>query len=125
MRSLLIACMTIFLCVTTVWAQQSDFPPPSTSTTAFNKTCTGTASTLFAYDGTRVGWTMHPENGNIRVTFGNAFGWIPPNPTSSIGAELLGGGYFQAFPTTNPTDAVLCISETGSTVNVSGSVDNR
>ena len=82
------------------------------------------ATNILTYDGSRLGWTIHPENGNLRCTFGNAYGSVPPNPTSSTGVELVSGGYYSSYPTTPATAEAICIPETGS-VTLSTLLDYR
>ena len=72
------------------------------------------ATAVLAYDGSRLEWTIHPENGNLRCTFGNAYGSTPPNPTSTTGFEMVSGGYYSSYPITPATAEVICIPETGS-----------
>lgn len=95
------------------------------TTTQINVQVGNTPYVVLAFDPTRLDWTIHPENGNIRCTAGNAFGLVPINPTSSTGMEFLSGGYPTSWPYTPASAEVICISESGSTINVSGWYDNR
>jgi hypothetical protein len=82
----------------------------------------GPATIVIMQSGSNLGWTIHPEGANIRC--------IPkiPNiinpPTANHGLELTSGIY-ASNGTTNPTLEQDCISESGSTVPVSISIDTK
>lgn len=97
---------------------------PNASGIGWSNQTISSATAILAYDGSRLGWTIHPENGNLRCTFGNAYGSTPPNPTSSTGFELVSGGYYSSYPTTPATAEAICIPETGS-VTLSTLLDYR
>lgn len=80
---------------------------------------TVTTNTLvLTYDQTRVHWNVHPEGTNgVRCYSGWSNGAASPlTPTTTAGEELLGNGYFDSSPWTNPQLSLTCTAESGSVV---------
>lgn len=102
--------------------------PPSNlvNTNTTNITVGNSPTIVLPFDGTRGAWTIHPEgtSPNIRCNFGNAYGSVPSNPTTSVGFEITAGSYQNNFPSINASGEVLCISESGS-APVSAAYSNR
>lgn len=77
-----------------------------------------TNTQVLPYDQTRVHWNVHPEGSTgIRCVPGLSNGQVSSiTPTSSVGQELVGGGYFDSVPWTPPQLSMNCTSEGGSVV---------
>jgi hypothetical protein len=77
-----------------------------------------TNTQVLTYDITRVHWNIHPEGTTgIRcvpgLSNGNASSIIP---STSIGEEFIGGGYFDSTPWTPPQLSMHCTAESGSVI---------
>lgn len=99
--------------------------PQATITTTFNVLVTNVATKVIPFSATNAGWMIHPEDGGIRCNPGTSFGQAPIPPTSTTGVEFIQSGYFNngtATPTASEWD---CISESGSNVHVSGTIEQR
>ncbi len=103
-----------------LWAADTFEGAFAVASSTTNVPCT-TNSPLLTFDPTRVHWNLHPEGTTgVRIVPGLSNGNPSTTiPTASVGEELVGGGYFDSTPWTNPQLSWVCTSEGGSvTVSV-------
>lgn len=101
-------------------------PEYSNSSTP-TKICVGSSPVdIMIFDGTRIGWNIHPEGANVRCVPGYSNGKDSSLlPSSTVGQEFLSNGYFDNCPTTNPILSMNCASESGSSVCIDVWTDNK
>lgn len=89
-------------------------------------TITSASTLVLAYDGTRIDWSIHPEGTTSIRCVSGLYNGNPPTipPTSSVGFEMTGGGYWYSLPNSPSSASVYCASEGGSVV-VDTWTDNR
>ena len=108
----------LLLCITsaTVLAQGTN-GPVANSSSARNVSVT-TNTLVLAYDGTRLHWNLHPESSTgIRCEpglFNKQDSSI--TPTTTIGEEFIGNGYFDNAPFTPAFLSLRCTAESGTVV---------